>query len=49
MSDTVIQFDGEVDSYMKVRRADGSVRYFHNTDGESVEITEDEYLKAGCE
>lgn len=40
----LIPADGEVSTYMKVEKVDGSIRYYRVQGGQHVELTEVQYL-----
>lgn len=38
--------EAELDTYLRVDRADGSVEFYHLIDGANLPITEAEYMEA---
>lgn len=46
MGDSTIPCDGEVTSYLKVEKVDGTTRYMKVVEDESLTITEQEYMEA---
>lgn len=49
MSQQTALGDAEVDSLLKVKKADGSMKYFRIVDNQNIEITEEEYKRRGGE
>lgn len=46
MSGAVLPADGEVETFMEVKRATGAVTHYRVTNGETIPITIDEYTTA---
>lgn len=49
MSQQTVFGEAEVDALLKVKKADGTTKYYHVVNGENVEISEEEYRERGGE